>query len=115
MKKLGTTDHMELLSRRSCPLGHEYDADVHDAIAHLRILDGSLAPHSKHGRSVNFFAPPGEAKYWVRPSSPVFGFFFFYTLDKAVCPYLASIFGMSIWHPTTEAEVDKLLGAGVQV
>ena len=44
MKKLGTTDHMELLSRRSCPLGHEYDADAHDAIAHLRILDGSLAP-----------------------------------------------------------------------
>jgi len=115
MKKLGTTDHMELLSRRSCPLGHEYDADLHDAIAHLRILDGSLAPHSKHGRSVNFFDPPWEAKYWVRPSSPVFGFFFFYTLDKAVCPYLASIFGMSIWHPTNEAEVDKLLGAGVQV
>jgi hypothetical protein len=45
----------------------------------------------------------------------VFGYFFFYTLDMAVCPYLASIFGMPIWHPTNEAEVDELLKAGVNV
>ena len=32
----------EELSLKSCPLGHEYYADLHDAIAHLRILGGSL-------------------------------------------------------------------------
>jgi hypothetical protein len=47
----------------SCPLGHTYDADIHDAIAHLRILDGSLPAHPTHGRSVNFFAEVGRPKY----------------------------------------------------
>ena len=105
----------EELSLKSCPLGHEYDADLHDAIAHLRILDGSLPEHAKLGCAVNFFAPAGTAKYWVKSSSPVFGYFFYYTLDMAICPYLTSIFGMPIWHPTKEAEVDELLNAGVQV
>ena len=105
----------EELSLKSCPLGHEYDADLHNAIAHLRILDGSLPEHAKLGSAVNFFAPAGTAKYWVKSSSPVFGYFFYYTLDMAICPYLASIFGMPIWHPTKEAEVDELLNAGVQV
>ena len=107
----------EELSLKSCPLGHEYDADLHDAIAHLRILDGSLPEHAKLGRAVNFFAPAGTAKYWVKSSSSVFGYFFYYTLDRdmAICPYLASIFGMPIWHSTKEAVVDEILNAGVQV
>jgi len=71
--------------------------------------------HTKLGRAVNFFAPAGTAKYWVKSSSPVFGYIFYYTLDMAICPYLASIFGMPIWHPTNEAEVDEPLNAGVQV
>jgi hypothetical protein len=98
----------------SCPLGHTYDADIHDAIAHLRILDGSLPAHPTHGRSVNFFAEVGRPKYWIEASSPVFAFFLYYTLDKAVCPFLATIFGMP-WHPTNEAEVDTLLEAQVKV
>ena len=92
-------------------LGHNYDADIHNAIAHLRILDGSLPAHPTHGRSVNFFADVGRPKYWVKASTPAFGFFFYYTLDKAVCPFLATIFEMTIWHPTNEAEVDTLLEA----
>jgi hypothetical protein len=48
----------------SCTLGHTYDADIHCAIAHLRILDGSLPVHPTHGRSVNFFADVGRPKYW---------------------------------------------------
>ena len=99
----------EGLSLKLCPLGHKYDADLHDAITRLRILDGSLPEHAKLGSAVNFFAPAGTAKYWVKSSSPVFGYFFYYTLDMAICPYLASIFGMPIWHPTKEAEVDELL------
>ena len=105
----------EELSLKSCPLGHEYDPDLHDAVAHFRILDGSLPEHPSFGRSVNFFAPKGEAKYWVRSNTPVFGYFFYYTLDMAVCPYLASIFGMPIWHPRDEDEVDELLKARVEV
>ena len=60
----------------------------------------------------------GAMKYRVRSNTPVFGFFFFYTLDKAVCPYLAMIFGMKIWHlsdPTTETDVDELLIASDNV
>ena len=56
----------EELSLSSCPLGHQYDPDLHDAVSHLRILDGSLPEHPKHGRAVNFFAPEGTAKYWVK-------------------------------------------------
>ena len=105
----------EGLSLSSCPLGHQYDPDLHDAIALLRILDGSLPEHAKLGRAVNFFAPAETAKYWVKSSSPVFGYFFYYTLDMVICPYLASIFGMPIWHPTKEAEVYELLNAEVPV
>ena len=47
-------------------------------------------------------------KYWVKESKLAFGFFFYYTLDMVICTYLVSIFGMKIWHPTTEAEVDEL-------
>jgi hypothetical protein len=32
-----------------------------------------------------------------------------------ICPYLASIFGMPIWHPTNEAAVDELLKAVFKV
>jgi hypothetical protein len=100
---------------KSCPLGHEYDPDLHYAVAHFRILDGSLPEHPSLGRSVNLFAPVGEEKFWVKSDTPVFGYFFYYTLDMAVCPYLASIFGMPIWHPKDEAQVDELLNAGVEV
>ena len=55
-------------------------------------------------------------KYWVRESTPAFGFFFYYTLDTVICPYLVSSFGgMKIWHPHTETKVDELLAAGVDV
>jgi hypothetical protein len=33
----------------------------------------------------------------------------------AICPYLVSIFGMPIWHPNNETEVDELMGAAVEV
>jgi hypothetical protein len=51
----------------------------------------------------------------IKSDTPVFGYFFYYTLDMAVCPYLASIFGMPIWHPKNKAQVDQLLEAGVEV
>ena len=31
-------------------------------------------------------------------STPAFGFFLYYTLEKVVCPYLAYLFGMRIFH-----------------
>ena len=61
---------MHDLSIRSCLLGHEYDPDVHDAIANLWILDGSLPEHPTHGSAVNFFAQKKEIMYWVRESTP---------------------------------------------
>ena len=97
-----------------CPLAHEYDAHIHDAIAQMRTLDGSHV-HSKLGPSVNFFSPKGTAKYWAKEGAPVFGFFFFFTIDKVIGPYLANMFGMPIFHPQTEAAVDELLAATVDM
>ncbi len=37
------------------PLAINYDADIHDALASMRILDGTLPLHSKYGAPVNFF------------------------------------------------------------
>ena len=62
----------------------------------------------KHGVPVNFFAPAGAVKLWVRASTPAFEFFlYYYTLEKVVCTYLANLFGMRIFpsHPTMEEEV----------
>ena len=72
-----------------------------------------MTEHAKHGSVVNCFAPAGVPKYWVKASTPAFGFSYYYTLDcldMVVCLYLASIFGMEIWHPITEAAVDERFG-----
>jgi hypothetical protein len=39
------------------PLIVNYDADIHDALASLRILDGTIPRHAQHGAPVNFSAP----------------------------------------------------------
>ena len=55
----------EELSLKSCPLGHKYDEDLHDSIAHLRILDGSLPEHAKLVcglRAVNLFCARWDSK-----------------------------------------------------
>ena len=50
-----------------------YDPDIHDALSNLRRLDGSIPVHDKYGPPVNFFAPSGSRKYWVKQSTPVLG------------------------------------------
>jgi hypothetical protein len=59
------------------PLAVQYDADIHNALAGLRILDGTLPRHNLHGApaSVILFAPgPAHtAKFFVIPSTPVLG------------------------------------------
>ncbi len=50
-----------------------YDPDIHDALANLRRLDGSIPVHDKYGPPVYFFAPSGSRKYWVKQSTPVLG------------------------------------------
>jgi hypothetical protein len=36
------------------PLAVNYDADIHDALESLRILDGTIPRHAKHGAPVLF-------------------------------------------------------------
>lgn len=98
-----------------CPLAHEFDLQIHDAIANLRRLDGSIPPHQEHGRPVDFFAEKGRRKFWIKASTPVFGYMFFYTLDRVVCPFLANAFSQPIWHPKTRADLDLLMDAKVPV
>jgi hypothetical protein len=51
----------------------------------------------------------------VKKGAPPFGYFFFYALDKAICPFLAETLGIPLLHPTTPEQVDKLLAATVDV
>ena len=58
---------------RQCPFLEHYDGNLHDALANMRRLDGSIDPHPQYGPPVNFFAPKGTRKYWVKASTPVLG------------------------------------------
>ena len=51
-----------------CPLEVFYDADVHDALANLRKLDGDISVRHQYGMSVNFFAHKKSRRYWTKPS-----------------------------------------------
>ena len=55
-----------------CPLAHDFDLQIHDTVANLRRLDGSIQPHKDHGRSVDFFTEKGKRKFWLKSSTPVF-------------------------------------------
>jgi hypothetical protein len=46
---------------------------LHDVVANLRRLDGSIETHPQYGAPVNLFAPKGTRKYWVKASTPVLG------------------------------------------
>ena len=52
---------------RQCPFLEHYDGNLHDALANMRSLDGSIDPHPQYGPPVNFFALKGTQKYWVKP------------------------------------------------
>lgn len=58
---------------KTCPLATHYDGDIHDALANMRRLDGSIPRSEKYGQSVNFFTEKGTRKYWVKASTPPFG------------------------------------------
>jgi len=56
------------------PLAVNNDADIHDALASLRILDGTIPRHAKHGAPVIVcFAPARTVKFFVKPNTPVLG------------------------------------------
>ena len=50
-----------------------YDADIHNALANMRRLDGSPLPHERYGPPVNFFAAKGSRKYWITKKTPALG------------------------------------------
>ena len=118
-KQIGRTpqEAADTEESKMCPLAHDFDLQIHDAIENLRRLDGSIPPHKDHGRSVDFFTEKGKRKFWLKSRTPVFGYMFsgFHTLDKVVCPFLSDAFGQAIWHPRSVAELDKLVDAKVPV
>ena len=59
--------------------------------------------YAKHSPSAKFFAPFGQPKFWVKKGAYPFGYFCFYALEKAICPYLAETLGIPLLHPTTPA------------
>ena len=99
---------------------YDEDSDIHNAISQMRSLDGTVPPVAKHGPPlpgppVNFFAPYGQPKFWVKKGAHPFGYFFFYVLDKAICPFLAETLGIPFLRPTTQEQVDRLLAVTVDV
>ena len=62
---------------RQCPFVEHYDGNLHDVLANLRRLDGSIETHQQYGPPVKLFAPKGtrnlDRKYWVKASTPVLG------------------------------------------
>ncbi len=60
---------------KMCPLELYYDADIHDAVANLRKLDGDIPVHPQYGMPVNFFAPKKSRKFWTKPSTAELGYF----------------------------------------
>ena len=60
---------------KRCPLEMFYDADVHEAVANLRKLDGDIPVHPQYGMPVNFFAPQKSRKFWTKPSTAELGYF----------------------------------------
>ena len=117
---------------KMCPLEMFYDADVHEAVANLRILDGDIPVHPQYGMPVNFFLPKNRAssgpshllrnwgtsvrtfalfQLWSLFSLLTYinRFFLFLVLDKAVCPFLVKHFEMGLWHPTDEVSLDALM------
>ena len=122
---------------KQCPFHDDYDGYLHDCVANMRRLDGSIEPHPQYGPPVNLFAAKGTRKFWVKASTPVLGwghliscihwwcswplvslyarYFLFLVLDKVVCPFLVKYFEMPIWHPTCERTLDQLLDAQVDM
>ncbi len=61
---------------KMCQLVAFYDGDIHNALANLSCLDGSLPVHLNNGHSVIFFALRGTTrKYWIRAKTPPLGYF----------------------------------------
>ena len=67
-----------------CPLAHDFDLQMHYAIANLLRLDGSILPYKDQIRSFNFFTEKGKQRFLLKASTPLFGYLFVYTLDKVV-------------------------------
>ena len=59
---------------KMCPLELYYDADIHDAVANLRKLDGDIPVHPQYGMPVNFFAPQKTRKFWTKSSTAELGY-----------------------------------------
>jgi hypothetical protein len=55
------------------PLQHSYDTDILDTLAKMYHINGSIPKHDKYVAPVNFFAPSGSSKYWVKQPTPFLG------------------------------------------
>jgi hypothetical protein len=59
---------------RICPQQVYYDGNIHNALANLRRVDGSIPFSEKYGMSVKFFAPSKKHKFWTKASTPELGY-----------------------------------------
>jgi hypothetical protein len=73
MKKHGIPAPVD--ASKMCPMEVYYDGDIHDTVANLRRLDGTIPVHPQYGVPVNFFSPKGSCKYWTKASTPELGYF----------------------------------------
>jgi hypothetical protein len=60
---------------KMCTMEVYYYGDIHDSVANLSKLDGTIPVHPQYRVPVNFFAPKGSHKYWTKTSKPELGYF----------------------------------------
>jgi hypothetical protein len=61
---------------KMCPLEVYYDADVHDALANMRRLDGDIPVHHQYGMSDHCFAAKNRTSTGPSPLLRNWGTFF---------------------------------------
>ena len=126
--------HMMILPRRAMT-GHDYSLSLHCTVGHLRRVDGALPDFSDGEKAVNFFAPTPTPMYifcifcifyifdlfdilfvsrhTIRASQPVFGFWYYFMIHRAIGVSLQRILPKFL--PRSDADVDELLSCKLRV
>jgi hypothetical protein len=109
--------------------GEDYSLILHCTVGHMRRVDGALPDFEDGEKAVNFFAPPPTPMYifyifyifdiftfsrhTIRASQPVFGFWYYFMIHRAIGVSLQRILPKFL--PRTEADIDELLSCKLRV
>ena len=115
--------------------GNDYSLILHCTVGHLRRVDGALPDFADGEKAVNFFAPTptpmyifcifcifyifdifnifSVARHTIRASQPVFGFWYYFMIHRAIGVSLQRILPKFL--PRSDADIDELLSCKLRV